>query len=99
MDKSYLKYDSHFQMNNHYNFDRHLYPKYETGMGCIGVGMNFCPTDENILKHDNYGNDLEVLKNKWSDVIQQMEERKQNWKDKIKDCPTLYEHLKQLHDL
>ena len=68
-------------------------------MGCIGVGMNFCPTDENILKHDNYGNDLEVLKNKWSDVIQQMEERKQNWKDKIKDCPTLYEHLKQLHDL
>jgi tryptophan halogenase len=99
MDKSYLKYDSHFQMNNHYNFDRHLYPKYETGMGCIGVGMNFCPTDENILKHDDYGNDLEVLKNKWSDVIQQMEERKQNWKDKIKDCPTLYEHLKQLHDL
>jgi len=99
IDKVYSRFDSHFQMSNYFNFDNHAYPKFETGISCVGVGMNFWPTDENILRHDGYENNLEVLKDKWSNNIKQMEETKKRWEEQIKDCPTLYQHLKTLHEI
>ena len=59
--------------------------------------MNFWPTDENILRHDSYENDINILKTKWANDIQQMEDRKKRWKEQVKDCPTMYQYLKELH--
>ena len=62
IDECIVHAGSVFQAINQWCFTDHHYPN-ASGMNCIGTGMRFWPTDENVLRHGTYANNLDLLKN------------------------------------
>jgi len=97
IDSKYARLDSNFQLQNMWNFEDYHYPN-NSGINCISTGMNFWPTDEATLRYGTYQSDLTSLKGNWLKRIDEMEDRRKEWNKKASFCPTLYEHLKGLHN-
>ena len=64
-----------------------------SGLHCIAAGMNWSPTDMVSLKYFSMKNIKEISK-EWIPYIQQLDNRKSNWKKTIKDKDSLYNFLK-----
>ena len=62
-------------------------------MNCIGTGMRFWPTDENVLRHGTYANNLDLLKNNSIDKIKELNAREKIWREQVSSCPLLYDFL------
>jgi tryptophan halogenase len=59
---------------------------------CMAAGMNWNPTDIHSIKYS--GGNMESIKKMTKFNIQQIEERKKNWDEQIKDFPSPYQYLK-----
>ena len=59
---------------------------------CMAAGMNWNPTDIHSIKYS--GGNMESIKKMTKFNIQQIEERKKNWNEQIKDFPNPYQYLK-----
>ena len=97
IDSKNLRIDSNFQLTNMWNFDEYHYPN-NSGTNCIATGMNFWPTDEHSLRYGLYESDLNNFKDLWQKRVDELEKRKQEWNKKARFCPSLYTHLKKLHN-
>lgn len=85
------KYDS---IRNHiinkmydYRFDRFV------GITCISAGYGYFPLTHNTLTHANKVEKYDYTK--YTLPIKQMNDRKKEWNNVVKDSPTLYEYLKK----
>jgi hypothetical protein len=65
-----------------------------SGLHCIAAGMNWSPTDMVSVKYFSMKNIKEISK-EWIPYIQQLDNRKSNWKKTIKDKDSLYDFLKK----
>lgn len=63
------------------------------GINCISAGYGYFPLSDNTLR---YGNKMEEYDyTKFLLPIKQMDDRKKEWNDVVKDSPTLHEYLKK----
>ena len=92
IDESIVHAGSVFQAINQWCFTDHHYPN-ASGMNCIGTGMRFWPTDENVLRHGTYANNLDLLKNNSIDKIKELNAREKIWREQVSSCPLLYDFL------
>ena len=77
------------------------------GLHCIATGMNWFPTDFPTIQSLNYnsrekcqlplGNDVASWEMNWKSTIDNLNQRKQDWKDSVEDAPFLLDMLKDLH--
>ena len=77
------------------NFDFHHDP--EDGVHCIAAGMNWAPTDLHMLMKHNINNDMN-----WDNHLlplktatDNLEYKKKEWKNAVKDAPSLHDFLQQ----
>ena len=64
-----------------------------SGIDCISAGYGYFPLSENTLR---YGNKMEEFDyTPFMLPIKQLDDRKKEWNDVVKDSPTLYEYLKK----
>lgn len=82
--------NSMFQENNFWVFDGNHYPN-NTGMHCIAAGMNFHPTDEYAIRYATATNDLSNFN---PNVINNLYFKKEKWNHLVKNCPSMYDYLK-----
>jgi len=64
------------------------------GLHCIAAGMHWSPTDLITIMHKNMVNE-EILINEWEECINSLNKRKNEWKESIKNKPSLFKFLKQ----
>ena len=67
------------------------------GLHCIATGMNWFPTDFPTIKSLNYNSDINFWKEHWKSPIDNLNNRKQDWKDSVKDAPFLLDVLRGIH--
>ena len=67
------------------------------GLHCIATGMNWFPTDFPAIKSLNYNSDTNFWKANWKSAIDNLNQRKQDWKDGVEDAPFLLDMLNDLH--
>ena len=77
-----------FERNSNYHF------KEFSGLHCIAAGMNWSPTDLVSVKYFSLKNFKEISK-EWLPIIQQLNNRKSNWKKSIEKKDSLYQFLKK----
>jgi|TARA_B100001964_G_scaffold75532_2_gene85770 tryptophan halogenase len=77
------------------------------GLHCIATGMNWFPTDFPTMQSLNYnsrekcqlplGNDVASWEMHWKSAIDNLNNRKQHWRDSVKDAPFLLDVLRGIH--
>jgi hypothetical protein len=84
----------------HHGFREHIKSKIndfryneESGINCISVGYGYFPLSENTLRYANKVEEFDYTQ--FLLPIKQMDDRKKEWNDAVKDSPTLYEYLKK----
>jgi len=65
------------------------------GFHCIATGMNWFPTSFETIQYALANNDMKFYEKEWQPTIDRLNKRKLEWKNKVKDCPTLYQYLKK----
>tara|TARA_R110002110_G_scaffold176508_1_gene380657 strand:- start:109 stop:1656 length:1548 start_codon:yes stop_codon:yes gene_type:complete len=83
-----------------YGFREHIKSKIynfrfneESGITCISAGYGYFPLSDNTLR---FGNKMEEYDyTPYMVKIKQMDDRKKEWNDVVKDSPSLYEYLKK----
>ena len=76
------------------NFD--FYHDPEGGGHCIAAGMNWAPTDLHTLMKNNINNDMN-WDNYFKTAINNLEHKKKEWKNAVKNAPSLHDFLEQHH--
>jgi tryptophan halogenase len=78
--------------NRTYNFK---YPDY-TGLHCIAAGMHWAPTNKTtLIKHGGFNE--ETLEKEFKECINKLNERKELCKQLVKEKPSLFSVLKNVH--
>ena len=78
--------------NKTYNFK---YPSY-SGLHCIAAGMHWAPTNKtSLIKHGEYNE--EILEKEFEECINKLNERKELCKQLVKEKPSLFSVLKNVH--
>ena len=78
--------------NRTYNFK---YPSY-SGLHCIAAGMHWAPTNKtSLIKHGGY--DEEGLEKEFKTYINNLNERRDLCKQLVKEKPSLFSVLKNVH--
>jgi len=67
----------------------------DAGIHCISAGMHWGPTDIPSLIKGNVQPDMDDWKNKWKQIANRLDKRKNNWKKAVKGLPTMYDFLKK----
>jgi len=65
-----------------------------TGIHCIAAGMHWSPTDLTTVMFLNNEQNLEKFKNEWEPHIHQLNIKKENWNNAVKNELSLYQFLK-----
>jgi hypothetical protein len=65
-----------------------------TGFHCIAAGMNWSPTDVPSLIKVNYNNDMNYWNSVFKTCADNLDKKKNMWKESVKDMESLYEFLK-----
>ena len=86
--------DSDFQSIHRQRLIDYHYPS-GAGINCIGTGMNWYAADIVSLKYGLCIDNFDLLKFEWKPYIEQLNERKEEWKKLVEDCPSLLEYLKE----
>ena len=74
------------------NFD--FYHDPEGGGHCIAAGMNWAPTDLHTLMKNNINNDMN-WDNYFKTATDNLEHKKKEWKNAVKNAPSLHDFLQQ----
>ena len=64
-----------------------------SGIGCISSGYGYFPLSDNTLRYSNKVEDYDYTK--YLLPIKQLDDRKNEWNEVVKDSPSLYEYLKK----
>jgi hypothetical protein len=65
------------------------------GLHCIASGMHWAPTDLFSLIKCNSNNDINHWNNMFEKATKNLENKKTNWKNSVKNVPSLYNFLKK----
>jgi hypothetical protein len=63
------------------------------GIECISAGYGYFPLSDSTLRYANKTEKYDYTR--YLLPIKQMDDRKKEWNDVVKDSPTLYEYLKK----
>ena len=63
------------------------------GIECISAGYGYSPLSDNTLRYANKAGKFDYTP--YLLPIKQLDNRKKEWNDMVKDSPTLYEYLKK----
>jgi len=78
-------------------YNRNFLYKFDNSMGegshCIAAGMNWSPTNLDTILYLNQ-KDINYFQNLWQPYINNLEERKNNWKKIVKEKTSLFKFLK-----
>ena len=75
------------------NFD--FYHDTTGGVQCIAAGMNWAPTDLHMIMKNNINNDMNSWDNYFKTAIDNLEHKKKEWKNAVKNAPSLHDLLQQ----
>jgi len=66
------------------------------GLHCIATGMNWFPTDIPSVVYGNCNKDFYIkIKDEFEPFVKRLDERKNQWQQIVKDCPSHYQFLKE----
>jgi hypothetical protein len=82
-----------FNKAYHRSFNYKFEHRFGEGTHCIAAGMNWAPTNLDTILYYNQ-KDKKFYENLWQPFIDNLEERKTNWKKIVKNKQSLYEFLK-----
>jgi len=63
------------------------------GVSCISAGMHWAPTDLPTLIKGNANNDINYWNHHFKLMTDNLENKKKQWKNAVKEAPTLYDFL------
>lgn len=63
------------------------------GLQCIAAGMEWAPTDLTAIIRGNKSNDMNYWNNRFKQATDNLEYKKNLWKNAVKDVPKLYDFL------
>jgi len=94
IEEQFFKDKSDFQLAYRNKME---YNQFHSGGGfhCIATGMNWFPTSLHTIQYALANNDMKYYEREWQPTIDRLNKRKLEWKNKVKDCPTLYQYLKK----
>jgi hypothetical protein len=78
---------------NDRNFDYHH--DLMGGVHCIAAGMNWAPTDLHTLMKNNSNNDMNYWDNRFKTATDNLEHKKKEWKNAVKNASSLHDFLQQ----
>ena len=64
-----------------------------SGVSCISAGMHWAPTDLPTLIKGNANNDMNYWNHHFKLITDNLENKKKQWKNAVKEAPTLYDFL------
>jgi hypothetical protein len=65
-----------------------------SGIPYIASGMNYFPTDiDSICAYNDLS--LEEWQERFKNAADNLDKKKAEWKEIVKDCPTMYDYLKE----
>ena len=92
-----LKSDSHPGFTNAV-YERGVFYAFQGhagGLHCIAAGMHWGPLDIPSLIVGDVQPDMSIWKNRWTPLVTHLDEKKNHWKDVVKDAPIMYDFLKE----
>jgi len=75
------------------NRNNNYYHEKNSGFHCIAAGMNWAPDDLDSLIKYSKNNDLNYWNNFFKKSVDNLEHKKNVWKNCVKDTPSLYDFL------
>ena len=80
-------------------FDRAVYYKFKfkhyEGTHCIAAGMHWSPTDVPSLIKANAISDMIHWSSEWQLAANHLNQRKDQWKEAVRNAPIMYDFLKE----
>lgn len=100
LDREYDKGISDLSSTQSHGFRDHINNKMydfryieDSGIACISAGYGYFPLSDNTLRYANKTEKFDYTP--YLLPIKQLDDRKKEWNDVVKDSPTLYEYLKK----
>jgi flavin-dependent dehydrogenase len=100
LDRVYDKGIYTLTTTQHHGFREHMINKMfnyrfeeQSGINCISAGFGYFPLSDNTLKYGNKTEEYDY--SKFFLPIKQLNDRKKEWNDIVKDSPSLHEYLKK----
>ena len=94
LEEKFTRFQSDFQRNHRQRYNDFHYPTM-AGINAIATGMHWGATDLSSLMYHRGVPDAEAFKNEWLPMIEKLEQKKKQWTQTVKKCPTLYNYLKR----
>ena len=100
LDREYDKGISDLSPTQSHGFREHIINKIynfrydeDSGIACISAGYGYFPLSDNTLRYANKAGEFDYTP--YYTPIAQLDQRKKEWNELVKDSPTLYEYLKK----